>query len=147
MGLIVDSSVLIRHERSGRSISFSRFAAHETVAIAAVTVSELFVGVHLADTAERRSRRLAFVEGLMNVLPVLDFTSDTARVHARVHAELRRSGNPIGAHDLLIAATAVEHGYAVLTNNTREFDRVPALQVVSFDAADGECDDSTPSTL
>ncbi|HLH21188.1 MAG TPA: PIN domain-containing protein [Chloroflexota bacterium] len=52
-----------------------------------------------------------------------------ARVHARIWSDLATIGQPIGAHDLLIAATALAHGYAVLTNNLREFQRVAGLVV------------------
>ena len=131
MGLILDSSVLIRHERRERSNEFGRFAAQEDAYISAITVSELLVGVNLADSEERRTRRLAFVEGLLTILPVLDFTSETARVHAEIYASLRQRGALIGAHDLIIAATALQHGYALLTFNEQEFNRVPGLKVLT----------------
>ncbi len=133
MGLIVDSDVLIRYERTGRSNLFAQHAAHGTAQISAITVSELLVGVHLADTEERRARRMVFVEGLLNMLPVLDFTTDIARVHAEVYASLRQRGALIGAHDLIIAATALQNGFALLTSNYREFSRVPGLEVLAFE--------------
>lgn len=131
MGLILDSSVLIRHERRQRSDEFGRFAVQDDAYISAITVSELLVGVNLADSEERRTRRLAFVEGLMTILPVLDFTSETARVHAEIHASLRQRGALIGAYDLIIAATALQHDYALLTFNEQEFNRVPGLKVLT----------------
>ncbi len=131
MGLILDSSVLIRHERTEGSGEFGQFAALDDAYISAITVSELLVGVNLADSEERRTPRLAFVEGLLSILPVLDFTSETARVHADIYASLRQRGALIGAHDLIIAATALQHGYALLTSNEREFSRVPGLQVLA----------------
>ena len=62
-------------------------------------------------------------------MPVLPFDLLVARVHARVSAQLLDAGRLIGAHDLLIAATALAHGYAVLTQNLRDFRRVPGLDV------------------
>ena len=50
-------------------------------------------------------------------------------LQARLAAHLRRAGLPIGSHDLLIASTAITHGYAVATENAREFTRVPGLEV------------------
>lgn len=131
MGLILDTSVLIRHERKRRSGEFEQFTAHGDAYISAITVSELLVGVNLADSEDRRTRRLTFVEGLLTILPVLDFTSETARIHADIYASLRRRGELIGAHDLIIAATALQHGYSLLTSNEREFSRVPGLQVLT----------------
>ncbi len=130
MGLILDSGVLIRHERTGRSDFFTPYAAYGDAYISAITVSELLLGVHLADSQARRSRRLAFVENLLNLLPVFDFSSETARIHAEIHASLRQRGTSIGAHDLIVAATAVQHGCAVATGNHREFNRVPGLEVI-----------------
>lgn len=130
MGLILDSDVLIRHERAGRSDFFTPYAAHGNAYISAITVSELLLGVHLANSQKRRSRRLAFVESLLNLLPVFDFTSETARVHAEIHASLRQRGALIGTHDLIVAATALQHGCAVVTGNYQEFNRVPGLDVI-----------------
>ena len=134
MGLILDTSVLIRHERKRRSGEFEQFTAHGDAYISAITVSELLVGVNLADSEDRRTRRLTFVEGLFTILPVLDFTSETARIHADIYASLRQRGELIGAHDLIIAATALQHGYSLLTSNEREFNRVPGLQVLTTDS-------------
>ncbi len=130
MGLILDFDVLIRHERTGRSDFFTSYATRGNAYISAITVSELLLGVHLADSRERRSRRLAFVESLLNLLPVFDVASETARIHAEIHASLRQRGALIGAHDLIVAATAVQHGCAVVTGNHREFSRVPGLEVI-----------------
>ena len=62
-------------------------------------------------------------------MPVAPFDSAVARVHARLWAEMSAQGQRIGPRDLLIAATAVRLGAAVLTNNVAEFARVPGLVV------------------
>jgi tRNA(fMet)-specific endonuclease VapC len=97
--------------------------------LAAITASELLTGVHRADTPERALRREAYVESILEAVPVLPFDLRVARVHARLSAELARSGRRIGAHDLEIAATALAHGQPVLTANPRDFARVPGLAV------------------
>ena len=97
-----------------------------------VTVSELLIGVHHANTEERRRSRLLFVESVIAGVDVLDFTLDCARLHAEISAQLKKSGRMIGAHDLMIAATACYHGLAILTDNVSEFSRVPGLRVVPF---------------
>jgi tRNA(fMet)-specific endonuclease VapC len=53
-----------------------------------------------------RDQRHEFVDGMLALIPVEDYTADTARIHARLPAHVRRSGKPRGAHDLIIAATA-----------------------------------------
>ena len=132
MGLIVDTAVFVAFERSGRPVDLSPWAPQEDVFISVVTVSELLVGVHRADTEARRARRAAFVEAILGGIAVLDFTTEVARVHAQVAAELMQQGQVIGAHDLIIAATAKLHGAAVLTDNLAEFCRVPGLNVLPF---------------
>ena len=97
-----------------------------------VTVSELLIGVHRANTEERRQRRSAFVEAVISGVGVLDFTIESARVHAEIYADLAKKGQMIGAHDLIIAATARHHGLSILTDNVDEFSRVPGLQVIPF---------------
>ncbi len=57
-----------------------------------------------------------------------------ARVHARLVADLTAAGRLIGPNDVMIAATAVAHGYGLLTLNVREFARVPGLDVRRHDA-------------
>ena len=131
MGLVVDTSVLIGLERRGYAIEhLSSVTLEEPVALSAVTASELLVGVERADTEERRVRRSAFVESALAAVPILPVDLDVARVHARLAAGLLAAGQPIGAHDLLVAATAMHAGYGVLTNNVDEFERVPGLTVV-----------------
>jgi predicted nucleic acid-binding protein len=101
----------------------------ESVALAAITASELLHGVHRAEGALRRGRRERFVESVFRAAPVLPFTLEIARLHSRLWADLQRRGEMIGAHDLIIAATAVAHGRAVLTSDQRHFGRIETLKL------------------
>ena len=123
MGLVLDTCILIHAERHG-ALDFSPWASHGDAFISAITVSELLVGVHRADSDAHRARRSAFVEAILAQLPALDFTTETARVHAGLFATLSQQGQMIGAHDLIIAATALLHDCVVLTTNAAEFARV-----------------------
>jgi tRNA(fMet)-specific endonuclease VapC len=84
MGLIIDSGVFISWERTGRTVDFSRWATYGEAAISVVTASELLVGVHRADTTERREKRRLFVEGILAAVPMLPITPEIAREHARL---------------------------------------------------------------
>src|SRR6516162_6126074 len=121
MGLMVDTNVFICFEKSGKPIDLSAWEQSERVYISVITVSELLLGVHRADTEERRQRRSAFVEAIIAGVGVLDFAIVMARVHAEICAELAKKGQIIGAHDLLIAATALYHDLSILTDNFDEF--------------------------
>jgi len=130
MARLVDTSIFIALERRGERLAIlAAIEPNEIFALASITASELLAGVHRADTEERRLRREAFVEAIFAELPVMPFDLAKARVHARIWAELTTSGQPIGAHDLLIAATALTHGYTDLTENLREVRRVRNLIV------------------
>jgi predicted nucleic acid-binding protein len=129
MGLISDSAVFILWERSVRSVDFSQWSSHGEAAISVVTASELLVGVHRADSPDRRQKRSMFVEGILTTVPMLPITLEIAREHARLFAALAARGEMVGAHDLWIGATAVTSGFGVLTSNPREFHRIPGLAV------------------
>ena len=104
----------------------------EPVAIAAITAAELLHGVHRAGSPGQRQRREAFVEHLLAALPVLPFDLVTARIHASLSAQLATHGRSIGAHDLLIGATAIAAGYRVATHDIRSFSRISGLKVVEW---------------
>ena len=112
--LILDSTVLVEYER-GR---LDRSQFDDDLAVAAVTIAEFRRGVELADTAERRERRLAALDGLLEVVGVLDYTEATAGEHARLLALVVRQGRPRGAHDLIIAAHAAETGRAIVSHDS-----------------------------
>lgn len=132
MGLILDTCILIRAEKQVDSINFDKWQSHEEAYISAVTVSELLIGVHRANTEARRLKRSAFVEAIINEIPIIDFTPEVARIHAEIYAYLASKGKLIGAHDLIIGATALTHGYSLLTTNEQEFSRIPGLNVLSL---------------
>lgn len=132
MGLIVDTNVFILFERRAAPVDVSSWAPSEDVFISVVTVSELLMGVHRANNETRRNRRSAFVEAIIAGISALEFTTEIARLHAELAAELTRCGQLIGAHDLIIAATARHYGLSLLTDNFDEFSRVPGLRVIPF---------------
>ena len=131
MGTLIDSSVLIATERRSLDLDAALDAyGDEPVAIAAITASELLHGVQRAATAAQRQRREAFVERLLAVVPVLPLDLVTARIHASLWASLSAKGANVGAHDLLIAATAIAAGHRVATRDRRSFGRIPGVVVV-----------------
>jgi tRNA(fMet)-specific endonuclease VapC len=106
----------------------------EEVGIAAITASELLHGVHRA-SREHRARREAFVETVLTAFPPLPFGLLAARAHARIRAELATAGQDVGAHDRLVAATAVSAGWRVGTANARHFDHIPGLDILAMSFA------------
>ena len=126
MAVLIDTSLLIDRERSGR---LANRLSHEDVAISVITVSELLQCVERA-SGDQRIRRQAVVEQILSAFEPIPITTAVARVHAGIWADLATRGRMIGAHDLWIAATAVAHGFSVATLNRDEFGRVPGLRIV-----------------
>lgn len=133
MGTLIDSSVLIAAERSQLDLGpLLDERGDEQVAVAAITASELLHGVHRATRSNARARREAFVENILSVVPVLPFDLVTARIHATLWARLAAKGVNVGAHDLVIAATALAVGYDVATRDRRSFPKIPGVKVLAW---------------
>jgi tRNA(fMet)-specific endonuclease VapC len=141
MGTVLDTTVFIELERAMRALPAERamtevaqrlevrLGESEDVGIAAITASELLHGVHRA-AEEHRGRRETFVESILAAFPVIAFDLLVARVHARLWAALVSSGSEVGAHDRLVAATALSAGWRIGTANIRHFNRIPGLDVM-----------------
>ena len=98
----------------------------DDLAIAAITVAELEVGVELADGARRRARE-EFVGAVLEAVSVEGYDLDVARAHGALLAHTRRSGQPRGAHDLIIAATARARRREVVSGDLDGFTELPGV--------------------
>ena len=133
MGLVIDTNVFIDAENGRVDLnSLDSFSDYGDAYIAAITVSELLTGVHLAKSANIRIQRSAFVEGIIARIPVLEFNEEVARCYGDLYAHFLRprSKASTNVHDLQIAATCIAHGYAVLTSNVADYKKVPGLVIV-----------------
>jgi tRNA(fMet)-specific endonuclease VapC len=86
----------------------------EPFGISVVTAAELLHGVERVDAEARRVKRQSFVEKVLELFPIFPFDTGVARIYARIWANLARKGQVVGAHDLIIAATALSLDYAVM---------------------------------
>jgi predicted nucleic acid-binding protein len=127
---LIDASVLIGLEWRGEPLAkLALLTAGDLSAMASITASEILVGVHRANSAQIRAARETYVEAIIRRIPIVPFTLEEARVHARLSADLRSAGVSIGSYDQVVAATALRHGFSVFTDNIAEFERVPGLHV------------------
>jgi tRNA(fMet)-specific endonuclease VapC len=99
------------------------------VRLSAITLAELRFGI---EKGESRSEDGKTLEGLLDLLQVDDFPGRAAQDYGEIRASLERSGRKIGPNDLLIAAHARRLGAVLVTNNEREFRRVPGLTVQNW---------------
>jgi tRNA(fMet)-specific endonuclease VapC len=101
----------------------------EDVGISSVVSAELWYGVALSEKKKQNEAALRDFLGFVNVL---DWPAGACPSYGRIRAHLRKKGTPIGAMDLLIASHASFLNAVLVTNNTREFDRVPDLKVENW---------------
>ncbi len=100
------------------------------IAVSTITVMELRYGLALnPQRAKKIESAIASFLASVNILP---FSSGTATQAAQIRATLKSQGQPIGAYDVLIAATALEHNLIMVTANQREFERVPDLKLENW---------------
>ena len=127
--LIIDTGVLIASER-GRTGLMDIIAEDDDLVIAAITVAELRTGIELA-TERHRAARAEFLVNVLETLPVEPYDLATAEAHGRLLAHVHRGGTKRGAHDLMIAATAVATKRAVLTTDGgANFNDLPGVDCI-----------------
>ena len=126
--LLLDTTFLIGAER-GTDRFDELIGDDDDVAIAAITVAELTVGAQLA-TTRQRPRRQSYVDEIVASIPVLPYDQHVALHHANLLVAVRRTGRPRGAHDLIIAATAVAAGRTVVSADRSAFEGLPGLSSI-----------------
>ena len=131
MGTLVDTSVLIAAQRGDIDLpAFLKKEGAVDVATATICVSELLHGPYRMANAMARARAERSAEVLLTGLSIVGFDLPIARVRARLAADLSAKGTQVGAHDLIIAATALSLDYRVATRDRRSFPKIPGLDIV-----------------
>ncbi|MCJ7596035.1 MAG: type II toxin-antitoxin system VapC family toxin [Desulfobacterales bacterium] len=120
------SLIKARPEKIGRRLS--RLPV-EDVGISSVVAAELWYGVALS---EKKKQNEAALRDFLDFLKVLDWPIGACPVYGRIRAHLKKKATPVGAMDLLIASHAAFLNAVLVTNNTREFDRVKDLKVENW---------------
>ena len=127
--LIIDTGVLIASKR-GRAGLMDIIDEDDDLVIAAVTVAELRTGIELA-TESHRADRAEFLVKVLETLPVENYDLAAAEAHGRLLAHVHRTGTKRGAHDLMIAATAVATKRTVLTTDRgANFNDLPGVDCI-----------------
>jgi tRNA(fMet)-specific endonuclease VapC len=130
MGIILDADVIIRGERGTFDLrNWVASRPNHQFEVAAITVAELWHGVERA-TGKHRTTRERYLRAILEPLPILPYTEQTAYEHARLWSELEAAGKMIGFYDLIVGATALERGSHVATFNKRHFAQIKGLHVI-----------------
>ncbi|QBQ15036.1 type II toxin-antitoxin system tRNA(fMet)-specific endonuclease VapC [Acinetobacter haemolyticus] len=127
---MLDTNIVIYTMKQRPLAVKERFNAVSTqLCVSSITVAESIFG---AENSQTPAKNLKVVEDFLSRLQILDYGVDAAIQYGNIKAQLKRIGQPIGENDLHIAAHARSRGLILVTNNMREFERVPALQVENW---------------
>ena len=127
MKFMLDTNICIFTVKNKPQIVREAFNLHDgQLCISAVTLMELIYGAEKSATPEKN---LAVIEGFAARLEVLPFDNEAAAHTGMIRSELAKAGTPIGPYDHMIAGHARSRGLIVVTNNVREFERIPGLRV------------------
>jgi len=130
MAIILDADVIILGEKG--TFDLRKWVASrpkDQFEIAAITVAELWHGVERAMGTHRITRE-RYLLAVLETVPIIPYTEQTAYEHARIWAELEVSGKMIGFYDLIVGATALERGSQVATFNKRHFAPIKGLSII-----------------
>lgn len=131
MNFLLDTNICIYVIRNTPPETLRRFEEHAVgdIGVSAVTAAELYFG---AEKSQRPAQNRRALERFLLPLTVVGFGLETAAAYGRVRAALEERGTPIGPLDTLIAAHAVGRDLTLVTNNVREFARVPGLRIENW---------------
>ncbi len=99
------------------------------IALSSITVSELYYGARKSKAIQQNIRR---IEEFIHPFDVLAYDEDAAKEYGKIRAYLEEQGQVIGPLDMLIAAHALSRNLILITNNTKEFERVKSLQIENW---------------
>jgi tRNA(fMet)-specific endonuclease VapC len=129
---LLDTNVCIRllNGTSGRLTERLRATPPSEVTLSSIVKAELLYGArHSARVADN----LRLLRRFFAAIPSVAFDDACAEEYGIIRSELTRTGRPIGPNDLLIAATARAHDLTLVTRNTREFSRIPSLDLEDWE--------------
>ena len=135
MKYLLDTNICIYAMNRSSVQVLRKFSEHgaEARCFNALIASELAFGVERSATALREQNRIR-LEQFLQAIPVLPYEADAIWPFAKERQRLKMLGTPIGDIDLLIASHAIAQGFILVTNNTREFERVQGLKLENWAA-------------
>jgi len=131
MKLMLDTNICIYIIKQQPPAVLERFQEYLVgdLGISSITLSELRYGVAKSNYREKNAEAL---DEFIMPLEIVPFGEEAALAYGDIRAGLEKAGTPIGAMDMLIAAQALSMGVTLVTNNTREFKRVPGLSIFDW---------------
>lgn len=131
MKLLLDTNICIYIIKQQPETVLRRFLEYQVgdIGISSITLAELRYGVAKSKHREKNAKAL---DEFIIPLEIAPFDEEAAQAYGNIRATLEKAGTPVGAMDMLIAAQALSGGLTLVTHNTREFSRIPALTVIDW---------------
>ena len=134
MGLILDTSVIVKAERRGHSVAEILAQIRENygeteIGVSVVTIAELTHGVERSKSEAQRQRSQAFVDDVLATFTVYPVTAEIAQRVGIISGQAAERRITLPFEDLLIGATALQLGFELATHNARHFEMIPDLVV------------------
>ncbi len=131
MKYLLDTNICIYLIKQNPPNVVKKFSQHDIteIGISTITIAELEFGVFKSKYQNQNKEAL---EKFLLFFDVIPFDKISAQVYGYLRCELEKRGTPIGAMDMLIAAQALDKGLVVVTNNSKEFSKVPNLKIENW---------------
>jgi tRNA(fMet)-specific endonuclease VapC len=129
--LDTDTCIYLINGRSPKVIGALKSRGVGEIALSAVTLAELEYG---ASKSAHRDRNRLMLIGFASPFRILPFDGGDAEMFGILRTHLERAGTPIGPYDLQIAAQALARNCVLVTNNVKEFERIPGLKIENWAA-------------
>jgi len=127
---LLDTNTLIYFFKGLGAVSDNLFRqSPKDIFIPSIVIYELEVGIAKSNNPKKRKQQLNL---LLEQIQIIDFCEKEAKESAKIRATLEKIGTPIGPMDTLIAGCAIANDLILVTNNTKEFERVERLRVVNW---------------
>ena len=131
MKLMLDTNICIYIIKQQPAAVLRRFLEYKVgdIGISSITLSELRYGVAKSTHQDKNAKAL---DEFIMPLQIVSYDEEASHVYGDIRATLEKAGTPIGSMDMLIAAHAVSLNIPLVTNNTRDFVRIPSLKVIDW---------------
>ena len=127
---VLDTNILIYYFKGQGNVKSKLLSTSpKDIAIPSVVIYELELGILKSNSPKKRKKQL---KDMLSVVEVLPFAEKEAQITASIRAELEKKGTPIGNYDYIIAGTAVANNGIIVTNNTKEFNRIKGLKLENW---------------
>jgi tRNA(fMet)-specific endonuclease VapC len=127
--LDTNTCIYFLNETSEKVIAQFQKLTPSQIKLSSITVAELFYGVEKSKSVKKNR---IIVENFISAFDIIPFDFECSKIYAKTRALLELAGTPVGPMDLLIAAISLTHNFTLVTNNTKEFQRVKNLKLENW---------------